>query len=170
MNEVQREQRASEQNLQSKSLRARLCRTLNELCGAEEAGELVLTCLKCTKLFKDPYIMGPCGHTLCASCCGVGGGDEELPVEGNSGWVLGGGVGGSTKREKPACHLCANQPNGGEAAADTKIYVGMAPNRALATLVTKYAFRRQLLESLTDMSNALWREGPQIVCSDESHV
>lgn len=161
MDEVHREKRKSEQNLHLESVKARFCRTLNELCGAEEAGELVLTCLKCTKLFKDPHIAGPCGHTLCAGCCGMVGGDEEPPVEGNSGWVLRGGGGGVSVREKPACHVCVNQPNGG-GVADKNVCVGMAPNRALAALVTKFAFRRQLLESLKEMSNALWREGPQM--------
>lgn len=120
----------------------------------------MLTCLKCTKLFKDPYIMGPCGHTLCAGCCGADGGDEEgLPAEGNSGWVLGGGGVGSKKREKTACHVCVNnqQKSGGVADRNT-CGVGMAPNRALATLVTKFAFRQQLLESLTEVGNTLWQE------------
>lgn len=169
-NEVREEERNFEHNLQSKSLRARLCRTLNQLHDAEEAGELVLTCLKCTKLFKDPYIMGPCGHTLCAGCCGAGGGnEEELPVEGNSGWVLGGGGVDSKKRKKTACHACVNNQQKGDG-DDKSICVGMAPNRALATLVTKFMFRRQLLKSLTEVGNKLWQEQPRVSFNEVSCV
>lgn len=158
--EVQHENETRARNLQSKSLRARLCRTLDELCEAEEAGELAITCLECAKLFKDPHVMAPCGHTLCAECSGRGfdgGLARAQPAEERSGWVLGGGVGDSTTRTKPACRLCVkNQAGGGP--AEESACVGSAPSRALATLVTKFVFRRQLLESLKEIGVLLWQE------------
>lgn len=155
--EVERENQTYARNLQCKSLKARLCHTLDELCEAEEAGELVITCLGCSKLFKDPHVMAPCGHTLCAECShgGIDGGQGE-PVEGRSGWVLGGGGGDSTTPAKPICRLCTKREPGG--VADEIICVGSAPSRTLATLVTKFVFRRQLLESLKEIGALLWQE------------
>lgn len=144
--DAERDKTASEQQLHHKSWRDRIRRTLDELCAAEEAGELVLTCLKCARLFKDPYVMAPCGHTLCAECCG--GGKVELPDEESSGWVLGDGGGKSAKRETPGCEICGQEDQRIEAKAER---VGMAPNRALATLVVKFAFRRKLLETLKEI-------------------
>ncbi|CAM9831405.1 unnamed protein product, partial [Hapterophycus canaliculatus] len=127
--ETEREKAASDQKqkqkLHSKSWKDRVRRTLDELCAAEGAGELVLTCLKCARLFKDPYVMAPCGHTLCADCCG---------------------------RVAPACKICGEQEY--QVAGKVEC-VGMAPNRALATLVVKFAFRRKLLETLKDISMVL---------------
>lgn len=155
--QVQREEEAAAKNLRSKSLRARLCRTVDELCDAEEAGVLALTCQKCANLLDDPYIMAPCGHTFCAGCCGGRGNDEGEPTEESSGWVLGGGGRGSTARTKPSCSLCEKQEAGG--VADKNACVGMAPSQALATLVAKFVFRRQLLETLKGVGAALWQEG-----------
>ncbi len=157
--EVEREKKAAAQNLRSKSLRARLCRTLDELCDAEDAGELALTCLKCAKLLHDPYVLAPCGHTLCAGCCGGGVCDEGHPAEETSGWVLGGGGGGSTTRTQPTCCLCDKQEAGGVDDKNKKNCDGMAPSQALATLVSKFVFRRQLLETLKGVGSLLWQEG-----------
>eukprot|EP00752_Nemacystus_decipiens_P011903 g10554.t1 len=151
--EVQHENETCARNMRSKSLRARLCRTLDELCEAEEAGELSITCLECAKLFKDPHVMAPCGHALCADCSrrGFDGGSAlGQPGEESSGWVLGGG----TKRS--SCPLCTKQGGGGS--AEEGRCVGSAPSRELATLVTKFVFRRQLLESLREIAALLWQE------------
>lgn len=144
--EAERERAASEQRLHHKSWRDRIRRTLEELCAAEDAGELVLTCLKCARLFKDPHVMAPCGHTLCADCC-VGGGVGQ-PDEESSGWVLGGGGGSSAERLAPSCRICKDQEH---RVADKVECVGMAPNRALATLVVKFSFRRKLLDTFKDI-------------------
>eukprot|EP00903_Cladosiphon_okamuranus_P014008 g13027.t1 len=164
--EVQHENETRARNLQSRSLRARLCRTLDELSEAEEAGELAITCLECAKLFKDPHVMAPCGHTLCADCSrrGNDGGGEPVAAlkqsdERGSGWVLGvGGGGGDTPpRAKHSCPVCVKQEGGG-GATERSTCVGSAPSRELATLVTKFVFRRQLLASLKDIGALLWQE------------
>ncbi|CAN0506503.1 unnamed protein product, partial [Ectocarpus sp. 8 AP-2014] len=143
--DIKREIVLSQQNLDSASLRDRLCRTLDELCGAEEAGELVLTCQRCAKLFKDPHTMAPCGHTLCVGCCADG--DGGVSAEDGSGRVPGGSgeSPGSVTHAEPECYLCGQQDRG---AADRVACVGMAPNRALASVVVKFAFRRQLVQTL----------------------
>ncbi|CAM9351426.1 unnamed protein product [Ectocarpus fasciculatus] len=150
--DIKREIILSQQNLDSASLRDRLCRTLDELCGAEEAGELALTCQRCAKLFKDPHTMAPCGHTLCAGCCA--GGDGGMPAEDGNGRVPGGSgeSPGSATHKKPECYLCGQHE--GEA-ADRVVCVGMAPNRALASVVVKFAFRRQLVRTLKEIGAAL---------------
>lgn len=160
--EVQHENETRSRNLQSKSLKARLCRTLDELREAEEAGELAMTCLECAKLFKDPHVMAPCGHTMCADCSRRGD-DAGLALgqsaeeSSSSGWVLGGGGGDSTARVKRICPLCVKQGRGGGAAEESSC-VGSAPSRELATLVAKFAFRRQLLESLREIAALLWQD------------
>lgn len=155
--EVEHENERRVQNLQSRSLRARLCRTLEELCEAEEAGELAITCPECAELFKNPRVMAPCGHTLCADCSPPGDDEEqEQPVEGRSGWLLGGGGEDSTSRAKPTCRLCVKQEGAGVAAQSA--CVGSAPSRVLATLVTKFTFRRQLLGSLKEIGALLWQQ------------
>lgn len=159
--EVEHENETHARNLQTNSLRARLCRALDELCEAEEAGELAITCLECAKLFKDPRVMAPCGHTLCAECSRQGV-DGALalgqPAEERSGWVLGGGGGDSAARAKRVCPVCAKQTGHGAASEEESVCVGSAPSLALATLVKKFVFRRQLLESLREIGGLLWQE------------
>lgn len=150
--DIKREIILSQQNLDSASLRDRLCRTLDELCGAEEAGELALTCQRCAKLFKDPHTMAPCGHTLCAGCCaGAHGG---IPAEDSNGRVPGGSSEspGPAAHKKPECYMCGQQEGG---AADKVACFAMAPNRALASVVVKFAFRRQLVQTLKEIGAAL---------------
>ncbi|CAB1121601.1 unnamed protein product [Ectocarpus sp. CCAP 1310/34] len=150
--DIKREIILSQQHLDSASLRDRLCRTLDALCGAEEAGELVLTCQRCAKLFKDPHTMAPCGHTLCAGCCA--GGDGGMSAEDGSGRMPGGSgeSPGSVTHAEPECYLCGQQDRG---AVDRVACVGIAPNRALASVVVKFAFRRQLVQALKEIGAAL---------------
>ena len=158
--EVQHEQETHAQKLKSKSLKARLCRALDELREVEEAGELALTCLECAKLFRDPHVMAPCGHTMCADCSRRGGDAGlalEQPAEESSGWVLGGGGGDSAAaRAKRTCPMCVKQRGGG--VAEGSSCVGSAPSRELATLVAKFVFRRELLGSLTETGALLWQD------------
>ncbi|CAN0482240.1 unnamed protein product [Ectocarpus sp. 12 AP-2014] len=150
--DIKREIILSQQNLDSASLRDRLCRTLDELCGAEEAGELMLTCQRCAKLFKNPHTMAPCGHTLCAGCCA--GGDGGMSAEDGSARMPGGSgeSPGSVTHAELECYVCGQQDRG---AADRVACVGMAPNRALASVVVKFAFRRQLVQTLKETGAAL---------------
>lgn len=160
--EEQREQLKEEEALrrpQVQSERAQLCRTVDELFYAEEATELALTCLRCTQLFRDPHIMTPCGHTLCAACCGSGtGGDSDSkPI--SDGRASGGanvqGRRTEALTEAPTsltCCLC--EEDQGE--VGTKLGPrAVAPNRAVAALVGKFTFRRQLLGVLRQRSNEL---------------
>lgn len=160
--EVQHENETRARNLRSKSLRTRLCRTLDQLREAEEAGELAITCLECAKLFKDPHVMTPCGHVLCADCSRRG--VDEGPSLGQSvetppGWVLGGEGGDSATPAKRTCPLCVKQEQeGGGGVAEESSCVGSAPCRVLATLVSKFVFRGQLLASLKEVGDLLCQE------------
>lgn len=153
---------------QVQSARARLCRTVEDLCGAEEATELVLTCLLCTRLFRDPQVMTPCGHTLCADCCrgGSGSGDsggssQGTPTSGGAEEAQAEGMGDSEMRASLGCRLCEKER---EAVGRASIGggQGMAPNYAVQALVTKHTFRRQLLQVLRRTSAALSQDAPRI--------
>lgn len=106
--------RASLSADQVQSARARLCRAVDDLCGAEEATELVLTCLLCARLFRDPQVMTPCGHTLCADCCGGGGGGswQGTPTPDGEEEAQAGRMGDSEMRASLGCRLCEKE--GGE--------------------------------------------------------
>lgn len=130
------------------SVPARLSRTVDELCDAEAAAELALTCLHCTRLAQDPHIMAPCGHTLCAECCrGTGKEDGGQDATRNPGE--------SAMRSSPACVLCEK---GGVAGSEIECWAAV-PNRAVATLVNKHIFCLQRLEVVRAISAELWTNG-----------
>lgn len=163
------EEEAAGELRQLQATRGELCRTIDELYHAEEAAELALTCLQCTKLFKDPHIITPCGHTLCAACCGVGKAEvcrtpEEVQGVAGAEALQDAGPGrgaepdgdeakSSTPQTTPVCRLCDKDAREGAGAG------GVAPNRAVATLLGKFTFRRQLLETIRNTSVVSWQEG-----------
>eukprot|EP00904_Undaria_pinnatifida_P009346 jgi/Undpi1/5541/HiC_scaffold_2.g00818.m1 len=153
----------SPQHLQS--ARDRLSRTVDDLCHAEEATELVLTCLLCTRLFRDPQVMTPCGHTLCADCCGGGGsgsGSQGTPTSEGAEGVLAKQTEGLEMLPSDGCRLCEKEK---EAAGEASVggEHGVAPNRTVSALVAKHTFRRQLFQVLKRTSAVLSQDGPCIL-------
>ena len=159
--------RASLSPEQLQSARAQLCRTVDDLCGAEDATELVLTCLLCTRLFREPLIMTPCGHTLCTDCCGGGGSGSGVRSEGDTPTSEGRGgaqaerTGDSGMRANFGCRLCEKEA---EAVGNASIGEerGVAPNHVVQALVAKHTFRRQLLQVLKKASAVLLQDAPRI--------
>ena len=157
--------RASLTPEQVQSARARLCRTVDDLCGAEEAAELVLTCLLCTRLFRDPQVMTPCGHTLCADChrggSGSGGSSQGTPPSDGAGEAQVESTGNSEIRASFGCRLCEKE-RGAVGRASIGGGEGIAPNHAVQALVAKHTFRGQLLQVLRRTSAALLQDAPRI--------
>lgn len=163
---------AQQQRIQS--IRAELCRTIDRMRAAEDALEVALTCLNCTKLLRNPQLMVPCGHTLCGDCCYRSSGEEQCDkreelelVSTPPEWSAGAGT---TSREErvhtqgvgTACCLCRKEWNGkgGESRPEaSREGTMMAPNRAVAAMVGKFMFRRHCLEALKLIGQALWKEG-----------
>ncbi|CAM9323337.1 unnamed protein product [Sphacelaria rigidula] len=141
-------------------MRAELCRTIDEMRSAEDAVKVSLTCLSCTRLFRNPHILTPCGHTLCGDCCDRDdeGFDEGVPKKGTERGAPLDGQGDSMRRVKASCCLCENEGDGaeGQLRSGALSQWTMAPNRAVAALVGKFTFRRQCLEVLSRIGQALW--------------
>lgn len=126
---------------QSQSLRAWLCRAVDELRDAAEVTKLSMTCPQCKKVFSDPHILTQCGHTFCAECCGARDDHHE-----------GGGDG--------PCWACKREgvrsKDGGTRLRAT------VPNHVVVALLENFAFHRELLDTLKQASVEMWREGLHI--------
>lgn len=143
---------------------------MEELQSAEEAAETALTCLKCMKLFRNPLVMVPCGHTFCGDCCGYshgnsGEGGLDVEVVAAKGWGGGEEQGGDTnEHETPrmsrTCSLC-QQDGVGDGGLPLEVLRegGLAPNRAVAALLGNFYFKRQCLDTLKQIGLVLWQEG-----------